>query len=61
MLEVRVAPLIGARILVITDRAWQKITPDDRTKMLTAAQVMEKKVFADAPTLDVNAVKRDDR
>jgi TRAP-type C4-dicarboxylate transport system substrate-binding protein len=55
MLELRVTPLVGATVL--TSDAWNKITPDDRPKMLAAAQAMEKRILAAAPTQDVKAVK----
>ena len=35
MLDIRLAPLVGATVM--TDTAWNKIAPDDRTKMLAAA------------------------
>ena len=39
MLDIRVAPLTSATVM--TDSAWNKISPDDRTKMLEAAKAME--------------------
>ena len=55
MLDLRVAPLTGAT--VITDRAWKQISAEDRTKMLEIAAATEKKIQAQAPTLDANAIR----
>jgi len=54
MLQLRVAPLIGAT--VITDKAWNAISPEDRTKMVDAAQAMEKKLMGDAPKIDADDI-----
>jgi TRAP-type C4-dicarboxylate transport system substrate-binding protein len=54
MLDVRVAPLVGATIM--TDAAWGKIAPEDRTKMLEAAQAMEREINAAAPGLDAKSI-----
>lgn len=54
MLQVRVAPLIGAT--VITDKAWTAISAEDRTKMLEAAQTMETVVMTDAPKIDADSI-----
>ena len=42
MLDIRVAPLIGAT--VIADRIWTQISADDRAKVLAAGQTMEKQL-----------------
>ena len=55
MLDVRLAPLTGATL--ITDRAWKKISAEDRTKMMEIAAASEKKIQAQAPTLDANAIR----
>ena len=55
MLDVRLAPLTGATL--ITDRAWKKISAEDRAKMLEIAAASEKKIQAQAPALDANAVR----
>jgi TRAP-type C4-dicarboxylate transport system substrate-binding protein len=54
MLDVRVVPLIGATI--ITDTAWNKVSPEDRVRMIAAAGVMEKQLFAQAPGLDQKSI-----
>lgn len=54
MLDVRVVPLVGATI--ITDTAWNKISPDDRVKMLDAAGAMEQQLQAQAPSLDRKSI-----
>ena len=55
MLNVRLAPLVSATI--ITDRAWQTISPDDRTKILEIAAMSGKSVQAQASTLDASAIR----
>jgi TRAP-type transport system periplasmic protein len=54
MLDVHVAPLVGA--VVITNAAWNQITPDDRTKMTAAAGVTEKRLQAEAPKQDSDSI-----
>ena len=54
MLDIRVAPLTSATIM--TDSAWNRISPDDRAKMIEAAQTMEKQVQAQAPALDAKSI-----
>jgi TRAP-type C4-dicarboxylate transport system substrate-binding protein len=54
MLDIRVAPLVSAT--VVTASAWNRIAPDDREKMLEAAQVMEKQIQLQAPALDAKAI-----
>jgi len=55
MLDVRLAPLITAT--VITDRVWERISPEDQTRMLEIAAATGKKIQAQAPTLDANAIR----
>jgi TRAP-type C4-dicarboxylate transport system substrate-binding protein len=55
MLDLRVAPLTSAT--VITDRAWEKISAEDRAKMLEVAAVTQKKIQAQAPALDADAIR----
>jgi TRAP-type C4-dicarboxylate transport system substrate-binding protein len=55
MLELRVAPLLGATVL--TDKAWNAISPDDRAKMLEDAAEMERHLMAEAPQIDVDSVE----
>ena len=54
MLDVRVGPLLGA--LVITNTAWNKIAPADRTILTTGAKAFETRVMADAPKQDAESV-----
>lgn len=54
MLDIRLAPLVGATVM--TDAAWNKISADDRAKLLAAASVMEQQVNAQAPALDAKSV-----
>ena len=55
MLDVRFAPLVGG--IVITNTAWNRISAEDRTKMLDAARAFEKRMNTDAPTQDADSVK----
>jgi len=54
MLDVRLAPLVGATVM--TDAAWNKISPEDRAKMLAAASVMEQQINTQAPGLDARSI-----
>src|SRR5262245_28616597 len=54
MLEVRVAPLVGA--LVITKTAWAKIDPADQKIVMDGAKEFERKIMADAPKLDADSI-----
>jgi TRAP-type C4-dicarboxylate transport system substrate-binding protein len=54
MLDVRVAPLLGA--LLLTNNAWTKLSPADQKVMAEAAKSFEKKVLTDAPKLDADSV-----
>ena len=47
MLDIRLAPLVGATVM--TDAAWNKISPEDRAKMLAAASAMEQQINTQAP------------
>ena len=54
MLDVRLAPLVGATVM--TDTAWNKISPEDRAKMLAAGSVMEQQINTQAPGLDAKSI-----
>ena len=55
MLEMRLAPsCVGATVM--TDAAWNKISADDRAKMMAAAAAMEQQVNAQAPALDAKSI-----
>lgn len=54
MLDIHIAPLVGATVM--TDTAWNKISPDDRTKVLAAASAMERQINTQAPALDAKSV-----
>jgi TRAP-type C4-dicarboxylate transport system substrate-binding protein len=54
MLDIRLAPLVGATVM--TDAAWNKISPDDRPKILAAASTMEQQINTQAPGLDARSV-----
>ena len=54
MLDVRLAPLVSATVM--TESAWNKISPDDRTKILTAASQMEQQIAKEGPGLDAFSI-----
>jgi TRAP-type C4-dicarboxylate transport system substrate-binding protein len=54
MLDINVDPLIGA--LVMTDGAWNKISAEDREKIVAAAKVMEKQLQTEVPQQDARSV-----
>ena len=54
MLDIRLAPLVGATVM--TDSAFNKISSDDRTKILAAAVTMEQQINAQAPALDSKSI-----
>jgi TRAP-type C4-dicarboxylate transport system substrate-binding protein len=54
MLDIRVAPLIGAT--VIADRIWTQISADDRAKVVAAGQTMEKRLDTEVPGQDAKAI-----
>jgi TRAP-type C4-dicarboxylate transport system substrate-binding protein len=55
MLDIRLAPLIGA--VVVTNNAWNKISNEDRAKLVESAKAFEKRMNADAPAQDALSVK----
>jgi TRAP-type C4-dicarboxylate transport system substrate-binding protein len=55
MLDLKIAPLTGA--LLVSQAAWNRITPEDRVKVTAAAQALENRVRAEAPTQDAESVK----
>jgi len=54
MLDIRLAPLVGATVM--TDTAWNKISPEDRAKVLAAASAMEQQINTEAPALDGKSI-----
>lgn len=54
MLDIRVAPLIGAT--VIADRIWSQVSADDQAKVLAAGQTMEKRLDTEVPGQDTKAI-----
>lgn len=56
MLDVHIAPLVAG--LIVTNTAWNRITPDDRTKLNAAAQALEQRVRAEAPVQDAESIKQ---
>jgi TRAP-type C4-dicarboxylate transport system substrate-binding protein len=56
MLDVRVAPLVGA--LVMTNEAWNKIDANDRPVVLAAAKTLEKRILRMRRTRTPSSVRR---
>lgn len=54
MLDIRVAPLTSATVM--TESAWNRLTPGDRTEVLKAAKEAEKQIQTQAPGLDARAI-----
>jgi TRAP-type transport system periplasmic protein len=54
MLDLRVAPLVGAT--VVSTATWSKISEADRQAVTTAAQAMQTRVLTDVPKLDADSV-----
>ena len=54
MLDVRFAPLYGA--VVLTNDAWNKIEPNDRTIVVASAKAAEKRLLGEAPKLDADSI-----
>jgi len=54
MLDVRVAPLLGA--LVMTTTAWNRVSAADRPALTDSARAFEKRIMADAPRQDADSV-----
>jgi TRAP-type transport system periplasmic protein len=55
MLDVRLAPLLGG--IVVTNTAWNRVSADDRIKLIEAAKAFEKRMNAEAPAQDASSVK----
>lgn len=54
MLDIRLAPLVGATVM--TETAWNKISAEDRAKVLAAASAMEQQINTEAPVLDAKSI-----
>jgi TRAP-type transport system periplasmic protein len=55
MLDLHIAPLTGA--LVISEAAWNRLSPEDRAKIEADAQAFETRIRAEVPKNDADAVK----
>ena len=55
MLDAHIDPFVGA--LVVTTKAWNAISTEDRAKLTAAARVMEKTIRAKAPNQDAEAIE----
>jgi TRAP-type C4-dicarboxylate transport system substrate-binding protein len=56
MLDLHIAPLTAA--MIISNAAWNRISAEDRPKVNAAAQALETRVRAEAPTQDAESVKQ---
>ncbi len=56
MLDVHIAPLVAG--LIVTNTAWNRVTPDDRAKLTAAAQALEQRVRTEAPIQDAESIKQ---
>jgi TRAP-type transport system periplasmic protein len=54
MLDQKLGPLVAATIM--TDQAWQQISPEDRLKILAEGAATEKAINAASPDLDAKAI-----
>jgi TRAP-type transport system periplasmic protein len=54
MLDLHIAPLVGA--MIVSNAAWNKISPEDQKKVTEAARAMEAKIRADAPKQDADSI-----
>jgi TRAP-type C4-dicarboxylate transport system substrate-binding protein len=55
MLDLHIAPLTGA--LVMSETAWNRLSPEDKTKVSDDAQAFEARIRADVPKNDADAIK----
>jgi TRAP-type C4-dicarboxylate transport system substrate-binding protein len=55
MLDLHISPLSGA--LIMSNAAWNKISAEDRTKVMAAAAALEEKVYVDVPKGDADSIK----
>ncbi len=55
MLDLRLAPLVSATVVV--DRVWRTIGADDRVKLSEIAASAGKKIESQAPTLEADAIR----
>jgi TRAP-type C4-dicarboxylate transport system substrate-binding protein len=54
MLDVHIGPLVGA--LVVTNQAWNALSPDDQAKVTAAAKGFERSTSTDIPAKDAGSV-----
>jgi len=55
MLDIRLAPLFGA--IVVNNSTWNKLSAEDRTKLLESAKAFEKHMTTEAPDQDAKSLK----
>jgi TRAP-type transport system periplasmic protein len=55
MLDVPLAPFVSAT--VVTVRAWERISPEDRARMFEIAAAAGKKIQAESPALEASAIR----
>ncbi len=54
MLDLHIAPLVGA--MIVSNTAWNKISTEDRTKVTEAARAMEARIRVEAPRQDADSI-----
>jgi TRAP-type transport system periplasmic protein len=54
MMDLHIAPLVGA--MIVSTNAWNKIAPEDRTKVTEAARAMEARIRTEAPKQDADSI-----
>jgi TRAP-type C4-dicarboxylate transport system substrate-binding protein len=54
MLDVRIAPLVGA--IVVSKTAWDRLSPADQAAVTGAARTMQQRVMADVPKTDADSI-----
>jgi TRAP-type transport system periplasmic protein len=55
MLDVRLAPLLGG--IIVSNTAWNRVSADDRTKLMAAAKAFEDRMNKEAPAQDDTSVQ----
>jgi TRAP-type C4-dicarboxylate transport system substrate-binding protein len=55
MLDIGLAPLVGGT--VVTKKAWEKLSPEDRAKLLAAGLAAERRLQQEVPAQDAKAVE----
>jgi TRAP-type C4-dicarboxylate transport system substrate-binding protein len=54
MLDIRVAPLVAG--VLMNDAAWNRLSTEDRARMIDIARATEQRLFTDARNLDARHI-----